>query len=168
MSNVQVQVFYEFTEFVDSVWLTTVARTALSVEGSATEGLTTVVIANDETVTELNAEHRGINTTTDVLSFSNVHSGTYYGGESRDFDGFEFVLPPGHQPEVGEVIISLQQAERQAREAGQTLENEIAALVAHGIFHLLGYDHEDESDAVIMQAIEVDAKEEMRRTGLVD
>ena len=47
-------------------------------------------------------------------------------------------------------------------------ENEVAALVAHGIFHLLGYDHEDESDTVVMRAREVDAREKMRRAGLVD
>ncbi len=168
MAHVQVQVFDEFIEFVDPRWLTSVAETALAVKGTEGEGLTTVVIADDETVAELNAEHRGLDTTTDVLSFSNVHSGTYYGDDTRDSGEFEFVLPPDHQPEVGEVIISLQQAERQALESGNTLENEVAVLVAHGIFHLLGYDHEDESDAVIMQAIEVDAKEEMRRTGLID
>ena len=168
MPNVRVKVFDEFIECVDPNWLTAVAETAFAVEGSETEGLTTVVIANDQTVSELNAEYRGLDTTTDVLSFSNVHSGTYYGADTRDIDEFHFVLPPCHQPEVGEVIISLQQAERQAIEAGHTLGNEVAALVAHGIFHLLGYDHEDESDAVVMQAIEVEAREEMRRTGLVE
>ena len=168
MSNVQVQVFDEYADGIDPDWLTTVAETALSIEGAESEGLTTVVIANDETVSELNSEHRGLDDTTDVLSFSNVHSGTYYGADSRDAEGFEFVLPPGHQPEVGEVIISLPQAERQAEEAGHSLLNEVATLVAHGIFHLLGYDHEVEDDAVIMQAIEVEAKEEMRRRGLVE
>ena len=168
MSSVQVRMFDEFIERVDPEWLATVAETALVVEGSKTEGVITVVIADDQTVSELNAEHRGIDTTTDVLSFSNIHSGTYYGDDNRDNDGFEFVLPPCHQPEVGEVIISLPQAERQAREAGHTLENEIAALVAHGIFHLLGYDHEVETDAVVMQAREVEAKDEMRQKGLID
>ena len=66
------------------------------------------------------------------------------------------------------MIISLPQAERQAEEAGHSLQNELATLVAHGIFHLLGYDHEVESDAVVMQAREVEAKEEMRRKGLID
>ena len=141
---------------------------ALATEEHETEGLTTVVIADDETVSDLNAEHRGLETTTDVLSFSNVHSGTYYGTDPRDTDEFAFVLPPDHQTEVGEVIISLPQAERQAEEAGHSLQNEVAVLVAHGIFHLLGYDHEVESDAVVMQAREVEAKEEMRRKGLID
>ena len=168
MAHVQVRVFDDFIEFVDPRWLTSVAEIAHAVEGTDIEGLTTVVIADDETVAELNAEHRGIDTTTDVLSFSNVHSGTYYGDDNRVSGEFEFVLPPDHQPEVGEVIISFQQAERQGLEAGHTLENEVAVLVAHGIFHLLGYDHEVESDAVVMRAIEVDAKEEMRRTGLID
>ncbi len=168
MPRVQVQVFDEFVESIHGAWLTSVAEVALATEGSETEGLTTVVIADDETVSELNAEHRGLDSTTDVLSFSNVHSGTYYGTDSRDADVFEFVLPPDHQTEVGEVIISLPQAERQAEEAGQSLQNELAALVAHGIFHLLGYDHEVESDAVVMQAREAEAKGEMRRKGLVD
>ena len=165
---VSVQVFDEFADGIDPDWLTVVAETALSVEDAESEGLTAVVIANDETVAELNAEHRGLDTTTDVLSFSNVHSGTYYGADSRDAMEFEFVLPPGHQPEIGEVIISLPQAERQAKEAGHSLQNEVAGLVAHGIFHLLGYDHEVESDAVVMRAKEVEAKEEMRRAGLID
>ena len=168
MPSVQVQVFDEFLECLDQKWLTSVAETALAVEGSDSQGLATVVIADDQTVAELNSEYRGLDTTTDVLSFSNVHSGTYYGAGTRDLDGFEFVLPPGHRPEVGEVIISLPQAGRQAREAGQTLQNELAGLVAHGIFHLLGYDHEVESDAVVMRAKEVEAKEEMRRIGLID
>ena len=168
MLRVQVQVFDEYLDSVDAGWLTSVATAALGVEKPEPQGLTTVVIADDETVSELNAEHRGLETTTDVLSFSNVHSGTYYGPDSRDSEEFEFVLPPGHQSEIGEVIVSLPQAERQAEEAGHSLLKEVAALVAHGIFHLLGYDHEVESDAVVMRAIEVEAKEEMRRTGLID
>ncbi len=168
MVSVQVQVFDQFVGSVDAGWLTSVAEVALGIEEHKAEGLTTVVIADDETVSELNAEHRGLETTTDVLSFSNLHSGTYYGTDPREEDTLDFVLPPDHQAEVGEVIISLPQAERQAEEAGHSLQNEVAALVAHGIFHLLGYDHEVESDAVVMQAREVEAKEEMRRKGLID
>ena len=168
MSTVSVQVFDEYADGIDPDWLTTVAEIALTLEGSDFQGLTTVVIADDQTVAELNAEYRGLDATTDVLSFSSVHSGTYYGADSRDAMEFEFVLPPGHQPEIGEVIISLPQAERQAKEAGHSLLNEVAGLVAHGIFHLLGYDHEVESDAVVMRAKEVEAKEEMRRAGLID
>ena len=168
MMSVQVQVFDQFVESVDAGWLTSVAEVALGIEAHKAEGLTTVVIADDETVSELNAKHRGLETTTDVLSFSNLHSGTYYGTDPREADTSEFVLPPGHQIDVGEVIISLPQAGRQSEEAGHSLQNELAALVAHGIFHLLGYDHEIESDAVVMQAREVEAKEEMRRKGLVD
>ena len=159
--------FDEFSERVDAGWLASVAEAALGTEEHEPEGLTTVVIADDETVSELNAEHRGIETTTDVLSFSNVHFGTYYGVDAREPGAFDFVLPPGHQSEVGEVIISLPQAERQAEEAGHSLQNELATLVAHGIFHLLGYDHEVESDAVFMRAREADAKEEMGKNGLI-
>ena len=78
------------------------------------------------------------------------------------------MLPPDHPAEIGEVIISLPQADRQAEESGHSLQNELAGLVAHGIFHLLGYDHEVEADAVVMQAREVEAKDEMRQKGLID
>ena len=168
MTRIQVQVFEEFESSADAVWLTSVAEAALATEEHEAEGLATVVIADDETVSELNAEHRGLETTTDVLSFSNIHSGTYYGTDIRDAGVAEFVLPPDHPAEIGEVIISLPQAERQAKESGHSLQNELAVLVAHGIFHLLGYDHEVEADAVVMQAREVEAKDEMRQKGLID
>ncbi|CAI8009099.1 Endoribonuclease YbeY [Geodia barretti] len=168
MARVQVQVFDEFLVSVEAGWLTSVAETALCVEECEQEGLISVVIADDETVSGLNIDHRGLETTTDVLSFSNVHSGTYYGTDSRDAGVFDFVLPPGHQSGLGEVIISLPQAERQAEEVGHSLLNEVAALVAHGIFHLLGYDHEVESDAVVMQTKEIDARDAMRKNGLID
>jgi len=64
--------------------------------------------------------------------------------------------------------VSLPQARRQAAERGHTLRNELAALLAHGLFHLLGYDHEAEGDAELMRRREEAAMRALLRRGLID
>ena len=194
MYPVSVAIFEEYEADLDADWLTAVAQTALSVEGVADGVSASVAIADDATVAELNAQHRGLDGTTDVLSFSPTHSGAYYGDDAdshpsspafagagsdlppsrgKGFDDedegeFEFILPPDYaDANIGEVIISLPQARRQAEEAGHSLENEIAALLAHGIYHLLGYDHEVEEDAERMRPRERAAMVAMRDAGLI-
>lgn len=173
--NVAVNVFDEYADDLEPEWLIAIAQIVLSVDGVEEGASTSIAIADDETVAELNSEHRGLGATTDVLSFSPTHSGAYYGddrgGDERDADlgEFEFILPPDHaDANIGEVIISLPQAWRQATESGHALANEIAALLAHGIYHLLGYDHEDEDDAERMRPRERAAMGAIRDAGLIE
>jgi probable rRNA maturation factor len=85
-----------------------------------------VLFTGDRTMRSLNRTWRNIDRTTDVLSFSQR--------EGR-FSGI--------RPELlGDIVISVPQAYRQAREAGHTLTREIELLLVHGLLHLLGYDHE--------------------------
>lgn len=169
--NVAVNVFDEYADDLEPEWLIAIAQIVLSVDGVEEGASTSIAIADDETVAELNSEHRGLGATTDVLSFSPTHSGAYYGDDRGDGwgDEFEFILPPDHaDANIGEVIISLPQARRQATEAGHPLANEIAALLAHGIYHLLGYDHEDEDDAERMRPRERAAMGAIRDAGLIE
>jgi probable rRNA maturation factor len=92
-------------------------------------------IVDDDEIRALNAEHRGKDTHTDVLSFP-LH----------DPNGMRFVLPPGSPANLGDIVISLPRAQEQAREFGHSAEREFGYLVAHGVLHLLGYDHEEEAD----------------------
>jgi probable rRNA maturation factor len=92
-------------------------------------------VVDDESIQELNAEHRGKDSHTDVLSFP-LH----------DPNGMRFVLPPGVPANLGDVVVSYPRAEEQARDFGHSLERELAYLVAHGVLHVLGYDHEEEAD----------------------
>ena len=97
--------------------------------------------------------------TTDVLSFAFDHEGEYYGEDepSSEFSrDIEFVMPPGEVEGLGEVIISYPQAQRQAQAAGHSVVRELAHLLAHGILHLLGYDHLESKDEAVMQAKETD------------
>lgn len=85
----------------------------------------TIAFVSDRKMRELNKEFRGKNSTTDVLSFP--------------FEADEFDV---EQDFLGDIIISLEQAQKQAAENGLDLETEIKQLILHGILHLCGYDHE--------------------------
>jgi probable rRNA maturation factor len=101
-----------------------------------------LVITDDQVVQELNRSYRGVDATTDVLAFA-------LGEQSEDF-----ATPPDGTLHLGEVFISCPQAERQAREQGHPLEQELALLVIHGVLHLLGYDDEDPDNEQKMRAME--------------
>ena len=112
-----------------------------------------IYITGDEYLKSLNERYRGINEVTDVLSFSNDNEGEYYGVEEDNRVGLshlEFIIPDGLTKQIGEVVISFPQAERQALEHKMNLQEELKFLVIHGFLHLLGYDH-----------IEVDERKEM-------
>ena len=156
-SRADIQIFPEFSESVSPEWIDAVVSGVLSIEPEWSSERVSVVIADDESVADLNREHRGLDETTDVLSFSNRHSGQYYGegGDRETTTGdMGFVLPPGYGDGLGEVIISYPQVSRQARQAGHTAQKELSIMLAHGILHLLGYDHEREDQAAEMFSLQ--------------
>ncbi len=97
-------------------------------------------LVSDATIRALNHEHRGQDEATDVLSFP-LH----------DPNGMRFVLPPGHPVNLGDVVVSAPRALEQAAEFGHAPERELAYLVAHGVLHLLGYDHEQDEEQRAMR-----------------
>ena len=110
-----------------------------------------ITIVSDEEIHTLNRDYRNVDRATDVLSFA------------LDEDGGEPELVGG--PEVhllGDIIISAETATRQAEEFGHGLEREIVYLAVHGLLHLLGYDHMQEEDKVVMRAKEEEALREIK------
>lgn len=105
-------------------------------------------LVGDEEIRDLNREHRGKDAHTDVLSFP-LH----------DPSGMRFVVPPGQPIELGDVVISHPRAVEQAHEFGHSVEREVAYLAAHGVLHVLGYDHEAEDERAVMRAKEEEALE---------
>ena len=155
VGEVSVQVFDEFEDVVCASWLDRVCRAVLKQEGVGEK--VSLVVADDETVCELNAEYRGLDKTTDVLSFAFDNEGEFYGegnAPSEWLAGEDFVLPPGESAGLGEVIVSYPQAVRQAQDAGHSIRHELACLIAHGILHLMGHDHMDDDDEREMKARE--------------
>ena len=120
-----------------------------SISGAATALIELgILITGDKLVAELNGRYRGRQETTDVLSFS-LEDGSL--GEGP------FVIPPGGKQDLGEVIISYPQAARQALENGHEVKDELAFLTVHGVFHLLGHDHEEVGETELMQELETRA-----------
>lgn len=105
-----------------------------------------LLVDNDE-IQEINKEHRHIDKPTDVLSFPlvNMKDGEIISDEG-DFDMDEKLLV------LGDIVISVEKAVEQAEQYGHSFERELAFLATHGMFHLLGYDHEDEAQEKNMMA----------------
>ena len=122
-------------------WLREVVEAVLSSEKDNRPVELSLIITSDEEVHKLNRDYRGIDSTTDVISFA----------LSENKDDTEFVTPPDRISRLGEVIISYPQAASQARENKQTIKAELAWLVVHGLLHLLGYDHQDDKSEAIMR-----------------
>lgn len=118
---------------IDRLWWATFGREALDAirraerVAPAAQQSATIAFVGDRTIRRLNREFRGKDVVTDVLSFP-------HGQE-------EFELNV-ETPSLGDVIISIPQAGRQAAEHGVALDEEIAQLILHGLLHLCGYDHE--------------------------
>ncbi len=161
-SHVNVLVFPLFRRRVTQRRLRCVAEAALDVAGAGADAREiSVVIADDAALLDLNECHRGEAMVTDVLSFSPSHAGPYLGdravldgGDAPDEDAFDFPTPDGEAEELGEVVISYPQAKRQAREARRPVAAEVEMLVAHGVLHLLGFDHAEPDEEREMFALQ--------------
>jgi probable rRNA maturation factor len=96
-------------------------------------------------MTELNKFFRGKDSTTDVLSFP------------HESDPADVPVSAGGFPEnfLGDIVISVEQAERQAKENKLPLENEIKQLILHGVLHLCGYDHETDDGEMNERELEL-------------
>ncbi len=97
-------------------------------------------LSDDAEIQQLNAQYRHKDQPTDVLAFAALES--------------EQPLPPVAIAELptylGDLVISVETAQRQAQERGHTLTQELAWLAAHGLLHLLGWDHPDEASLTQM------------------
>lgn len=99
-----------------------------------------ITFVDDAAITDLNRDHRGLAKATDVLSFSQLE-----GEEMAD-------LPEGEPLPLGDIVISLERCLSQAADYGHSFERELGFLTAHGMLHLLGYDHQTPEDEAAMMA----------------
>jgi probable rRNA maturation factor len=98
-----------------------------------------ILLCDDDRIWQLNREHRSKDKATDVLSFPQA-----------EFDAPEHPSRGEHLALLGDVVISLDTAARQAQGRRRPLEEEVRFLLAHGILHLLGYDHATPEEKKVM------------------
>ncbi len=93
-----------------------------------------VVLTDSKNIRNINKEHRGIDKETDVLSFPMY--------EKNELDNINLE----NEDILGDMVISIEKVEKQSKEYGHSFERELAYMVVHSFYHLLGYDHIKEED----------------------
>ena len=117
--------------------LRTRAARVLQAMGHARSELS-IALVSDEEIAELNSSWRGRRGSTDVLSFS-----LFEGAHSEH-----------RRAMLGDIVIGLPTAQRQARSSHRSLDEEVVRLLIHGLLHLLGHDHEKNTEASVMRSEE--------------
>ena len=111
-------------------------------------------------IKRLNAEYRGLNKTTDILSFPTLLAPNVEGVQlvqsiTKEEYPHDINFETGNIM-LGSMYLNFKQAVKQSKMYGTTLEREVVYLCLHSLLHLLGYDHMIESDKVIMRKVEED------------
>ncbi len=116
-----------------------------------------VMFADNEQIRGINREQRDIDRATDVLSFPflDAKNGDITVSDEDFYEGYL---------SLGDIVISLERAKEQAEEYGHSFEREVGFLTCHSMLHLLGYDHIDEADRVIMRKKEEEILKKLKLT----
>ena len=127
-----------------------VAAAALEAEGCPFDCALEVLLTDNEAIREINLQERGLDQPTDVLSFPAIDF-----DQPGDFSHLEenplLFDPDSGELLLGDVVISLDKLLSQAEEYGHSPRRELAFLMAHSLFHLMGYDHETETERAVME-----------------
>ena len=108
-----------------------------------------IALSSDERVRSLNRTYRGMDKPTNVLSFPAAEAGQL----------------PGEPRHLGDIILAAETVRREAAAEGKPPRHHLQHLVVHGLLHLLGYEHESETQARVMEALEVEI---LRQIGVPD
>ena len=98
-----------------------------------------IILTNPEVIRQYNKKYRNIDNETDVLSFPMF--------EKEELTSFNTIV----QEVLGDIIISIDRVKKQATEYGHSFERELAYMLVHGFYHLMGYDHMEDEDRKIMR-----------------
>ncbi|WP_102337510.1 rRNA maturation RNase YbeY [Collinsella provencensis] len=131
----------ELSTLISEDEVCSIAAHVLAAEGVEREVEISVSFVDEEEMHALNAEWRGIDRTTDVLSF-------------ECDSAFDEDIPADGVLELGDVILAPQVIAAQAPDFGNTPADECRLMLVHGLLHLLGYDHIEDDEAEVMEARE--------------
>ena len=116
----------------------------------------TITLTNPQNIRKINKEFRNIDKATDVLSFPMFEKEELE--EKIEMQDFE------HEDMLGDIVISIDKVEEQAREYEHSFERELSYMIVHGFYHLMGYDHIEECDKKIMRPKEEKILQELKIT----
>ena len=117
----------------------------LAIEKLSVEGIFSITFIDDEKMHEMNKKYRGVDRTTDVLSFALNDADENFVAEIEV---------------LGDIFISIPKMLEQAREYDHSAKRELAFLTIHGLLHLLGYDHMNKEDEDVMFGLQKEVLED--------
>jgi probable rRNA maturation factor len=121
------------------------AITAAAAALATPDGEVSIVLTDDASIQKLNRDWRGIDQPTNVLSFPAAKTAAQ-----------------GPSPLLGDVIVAYETIKREAAEEAKPFQHHLAHIVVHGYLHLLGYDHQIDSEAGAMEKLERDILSRLR------
>ena len=106
-----------------------------------------VVLTDDDYIKELNHTYRGKNKATNVLSFP---------ANADVYSAMKQSIKHGFPLQLGDIVLGYETVAQEAKKQNKPIKEHLAHLVVHGCLHILGFDHEKDSDAKIMEGLEVE------------
>ena len=142
MSKIELDILWEIEEEKDiEIKIKEVVEKALEVEGAKCDINLSIVVTDNESIRKINKENRNIDNPTDVLSFPGYEKEEWE--ELKNYDS-EVIY-------IGDIVVSKEKILEQAKEYETGFEREFCYLIAHGMLHLMGYDHMEEEDKKVMR-----------------
>lgn len=118
------------------------------------ERLAVLMFSNDHAVHQLNSTYRGKDKPTNILSFPATQTPAEENGVEGAAATKGFDEPGEYDPHIGDAILALETIIQEAKQQEKPLKDHLTHLVIHGVLHLLGYDHETETEAEQMETLE--------------
>lgn len=129
-----------------------VIEKALFLHNISDEVIVSIYMVNGEEIRSINNENRNIDSVTDVLSFPNIPFESEADMSVLDnMDEWDYYDPENNRLILGDIVLCDERILEQAKEYGHSIKREYAFLIAHSILHLLGYDHMEDEERVIME-----------------
>lgn len=110
-----------------------------------------IILTDDDEIKIINKQFRGVDNPTDVLSFPALEYNSPGNFIDVENDESSYFNPETGELILGDIVVSVDRAISQANEYGHSLMREIGFLIAHSMFHLMGYDHINNDDRIIME-----------------
>ena len=142
MRDIELDILWEIDEDKDiEIKIKEVVKAALILEDACCDVNLSVVVTDNNRIRKINMEQRGIDNPTDVLSFP--------GYEKEVWD--QLKINEDEVVYIGDIVVSKERIIEQAKEYETGFEREFCYLIAHGMLHLMGYDHIDDIDKAVMR-----------------
>lgn len=129
-----------------------VCASVLTAEQCPCDAEVFLLVTDAEEVRRMNQDYRGIDETTDVLSFPAVPFAEEADFTAVDENASDYIDPDTGMLQLGDIVLNAERVWSQAKEYGHSVRREFAFLVAHSMYHLCGYDHMNVEEAARMEA----------------